>query len=137
VSIIRAIALVSMVAVRGSTALAARSVQADRTIVDPIQRSTGGNHPYAGPNLELFANLSRAGRVGAELIGANLTGADLTNAHLGGSVLNFADLRGASLAATTYLGLRAARRPTLLRRTSRTTAGATSACGPSRGRCLI
>jgi len=104
VSIIRVLALVFLLAVHGSTALAASYIQTDGTIVDPIQRRTGGAHPYSGPNLEPFANLSGVDLVNAELIEANLTGADLSSAHLGGSDLNFADLQGANLAATTYLG---------------------------------
>ena len=96
--------LFSTLSLASSSAFAASYQQVDGTIVDPIQRRTGGSHPYSGPNLEPFANLSGVDLVNAELIGANLTGADLSNAHLGGSDLDLAYLLGASLAGTTYLG---------------------------------
>ena len=99
-----ALILISAITLASSSAFAASYQQIDGTIVDPIQRRTGGSHPYSGPNLEPFANLSGADLVNAELIGANLTGADLSNAHLGGSDLDLAYLLGASLASTTYLG---------------------------------
>ena len=99
-----ALILISALSLTSSSAFAASYQQTDGTIVDPIQYHHGGSHPYSGPNLEPFANLSGVDLVNAELIGADLTGADLSNAHIGGSDLDLAYLLGANLTGTTYLG---------------------------------
>jgi uncharacterized protein YjbI with pentapeptide repeats len=69
-------------------------------IHNPIQNTDGGNHSYAGPNLEPGANLTGANLVGADLVGADLTNADLTNADLTNADLTNADVNSANLFET-------------------------------------
>ena len=69
----------------------------DNRIVDPIQNRTGGDHPYAGNNLEPNANLSGADLTGAKLTNANLNYANLTGANLSGATMSGALLMGANL----------------------------------------
>ena len=93
---------------------------------DPIQKVTfpwgGGNHGYAGPNLEpnaqlqlanlgyavlSDANLQQANLFGADLTSTNLTGsnlgsANLKNAFMGGADLTGSNLTGANLTGATF-----------------------------------
>ena len=55
------------------------------------------DHPYSGPNLEPFANLTGAALGGASLFNADLASANLSNAFLHGTFLEGADLTGANL----------------------------------------
>lgn len=98
------------VAASASTANAATYQKTDSSIVPILEYYDLAPHPYSGPNLEPFAdltgaNLNEALLEAADLRGANLTGArfelavlrdaDLTNANLTDSYLNSANLRGA------------------------------------------
>jgi len=80
-----------------SLARAASYQQTDGTIVDPIQYTFGGDHPYSGPNLEPDAFLGSA-----NLIDADLNSADLDQTFLLSAILRGANLRGSSLIAAKH-----------------------------------
>jgi uncharacterized protein YjbI with pentapeptide repeats len=102
-----ALILASFLLVSGSLAEAASYQQIGGAIIDPIQLTTGGAHPYGGPNLAPSAQLPSAALSAAELgsadlLGANISGADLTSANLSGAtvasgILSSADLTNATL----------------------------------------
>jgi hypothetical protein len=79
---------------------AASYLRTDGVVVDPIQlRSSNGNHPYSGANLEPFAELENA-----DLWNAVLHDADLAYANLRGANLNGAHLENSSLVGTILVG---------------------------------
>lgn len=92
------IALVSalVLLVANSSARAASYQQTGGTIIDPIQLTGGGAHPYAGPNLEPFASIPFANLGDADLSSADLFTADLTDADLPSTDLSSADLTNAT-----------------------------------------
>ena len=77
--------LAGVVSLVSSSAFAASYQRIGGFIVDPIQASYGGNHPYSGINLEPGANLFNANLDSADLADANLTNADLFMADLADS----------------------------------------------------
>jgi hypothetical protein len=91
--------LLLMTTLLASSAQGASYEQIGGTIVDPIQLVSGGNHSYAGPNLESGAFLS-----GAALSNAELSLADLSGAVLNNAVLNSANLSNADLTSTDLSG---------------------------------
>lgn len=76
------------------------------TIIDPIQNTSGGPHPYAGPNLEPFAGLAGADLSFALLEDANLDVADLRFVNFDGAVLDGASLSFALLIDASMIGVR-------------------------------
>jgi Pentapeptide repeats (8 copies) len=103
-----------LVLVSGSFARAASYQQVGGAIVDPIQLTTGGAHPYAGPDLapsvqSAAADLSTADLSDADLVSANLTSGTLSSADLSSaamqnaamsfSIVNNADLANADLSS--------------------------------------
>ena len=93
------VGLFSLVA-SGANAASYQSVH--WTIVDPIQNRwngtvPGGDHAYAGANLEPNADLSYADLTDAYLYEANLIAANLTGADLNNADLRYADLTNADL----------------------------------------
>ena len=85
-----------------SVANASSYLRLDGVTVNPIQSYYGGNHSYAGPNLEPGvvapgAQLGSANLILASLDHANLSGAWLDGADLSSADLSFANLSGASM----------------------------------------
>ena len=100
-----------MLLLAATSAQAASYQKTDGTIVDPIQISplAGGDHGYAGNNLEpggnlVGADLHDAILVEAHLAGADLTGATLTDTWMADADLSNAILLGANLDSADIMG---------------------------------
>jgi hypothetical protein len=95
----RSLALALLLALAPASAFAASYMDLDGFLIDPIRDTSGGIHPYNGPNLEPSANLSFADLPEARLPLANLSDADLSDADL-----RDADLTGAFMVNTNFAG---------------------------------
>lgn len=98
-----AIAFISalVTVVTSSLAQAASYQQIGGAIIDPIQLTAGGPHPYAGSNLAPFASIAFADLGDAQLSSADLFTADMASANLPSTDLSSADLTNATLSGTT------------------------------------
>ena len=96
-----------LVVLMAGSAGASSYFRIDGVTIDPIQSMSGGNHPYAGENLQAGVtlggvDLSGANLVGAVLTDANLTGADLVGTNFAGADLARADFSSANLSGVTF-----------------------------------
>jgi uncharacterized protein YjbI with pentapeptide repeats len=96
-----------------SSAFAASYQQTNGTIVDPIQNTFGGNHPYSGIDLAPLANprfadlsyayLAHMDQNGGDLVGSIFVGADLSESNLRSTRLAEVDLTDADLSGSDLL----------------------------------